>query len=168
MIACEVSDLLNKHAVGGIAVSLVSSSLLVLVLSRRVPIAGLVAWWLLMLTTLGMRGGFLIHWNRQRKQFQTRNAQREITQFIQGISTTGFCWTIFPLLFFHQLDLAGRATLSTLLCGLAAGGAIILSAKEGLSVAFCAALLLPVSVLLLADGTPDSIVLGSLGVIFSA
>ena len=148
------------------AVSLVSSSLLVLVLSRSVPIAGLFAWWLLLLTTLTMRSVFLIRWNRQRKRSAPRNAQREINQFILGISTTGFCWTIFPLLFFHHLDLAGRATLCTLLCGLAAGSAIILSAKEGLSIAFCAALLLPVSLQLLASGSPDSIVLGSLGVIF--
>lgn len=165
-IASETADLLNKHALGGMSVSLVSSAMLALLLSRSIPMTDLFSWWMCMLSSLALRCLILFRWNQRRAYAEPKDAHAAIRNFILGISTTGFCWFVFPILYFGQLDLAGKALLATLLAGLAAGSAIVLSPKESLSIGFCAALLWPLSFLLLADGNPDSRAIGSLGLIF--
>jgi diguanylate cyclase (GGDEF)-like protein len=168
LVARDIADLLYKHAVGGIGVSVATSTLLVLIISRLEVVPELISWWTLMQITLLLRAIQVYRWTKIRPYFELvfRDANRETRQFILGAATTAFFWVIFPLFFFKDLDLAGRATLAILLSGMAGGSTIVLAAKQSLSIGFCAALLLPTSLLFLAEGSRESVVLGFLGFVF--
>ena len=168
LIARDTADLLYKHGMGGISVSVVSSSLLFVLLSRIAPVPELSGWFVLMQATLLLRGIQLYRWNRTRPYFELggRNPHREIRLFVWGAATTGLFWVLVPLSFFQILDLGGRATVAILLSGMAGGSTIVLAAKRSLAIGYCAALLLPTSILFLAEGSQDSLILGSLGFIF--
>jgi diguanylate cyclase (GGDEF)-like protein len=168
LIACDTADLLHKHGIGGISVSIVTSSILTLLLARVAPISELIAWWILMQATLILRTIQLYRWNRSRPYFELggRQPHREVRLFAWGTAATGFFWAILPIFFFRDLDLAGRATIAILLSGMAGGSTIVLAAKRSLAICFCAALLLPTSILFIAEGGSDGLALGLLGCIF--
>jgi len=153
---------------GGISVSFVTSSLLALLLGRIAPVPELIAWWLLMQASLVLRSIQFYRWNRSRPYFELggRDPHREVRLFVWGAATTGLFWALLPLFFFPMLDLGGRASVAILLSGMAGGSTIVLAAKRELSIGYCAALLLPTSVLFFAEGHRDGLILGSLGFIF--
>lgn len=168
LVARDTVDLLYKHGMGGISVSAISSALLVLVVSRTAHFSELAAWWLPLQLTLLLRGIQLYRWtiDRAKPDDHRRDPLRDTRQFTLGTAATAFFWALFPMLFFKELDLSGRATLAIFLSGMAGGSTVVLAAKENLTIGYCAALLLPTSLLFFAEGSLDGLVLGSIGVVF--
>ncbi len=168
LVALDTADLLYKHGMGGISVSFVSSALLLFLLNRNVPLGELLAWWLPMQASLLLRTAQLYRWGRSRPYFELggRNPHREVRLFVWGAATTGLFWALLPILFFHRLDLGGRASLAILLSGMAGGGTIVLAALRPLATGYCAALILPTSFLFLSEGGQDGLILGTLGLAF--
>lgn len=168
LIALDTADLLYKHGMGGISVSFVSSTLLLILLHRNISLGELLAWWIPMQASLLLRTLQLYRWGRSRPYFELggRDPHREVRLFVWGAATTGLFWALLPILFFNRLDLGGRASIAILLSGMAGGGTIVLAALRSLSIGYCAALLLPTSILFLSDGSQDGLILGALGIAF--
>ena len=57
----EVSNLLQKHAFGAVAVSFIVSTLLALTLRSSLAFQPLVSWWAFMQVTILLRGAILFH-----------------------------------------------------------------------------------------------------------
>jgi diguanylate cyclase (GGDEF)-like protein len=91
------------------------------------------------------------------------DGQRAIVRYAAGMLSTAALWAAFPLLFFPLLSDAGRAATSIVVAALAAGSATVHSASLKLTMTYCAAQILPVSIAFLLLGGRENTFLGLLG-----
>ncbi len=166
-VARDVAELLYRHGVGGIAVSLISSCFLAYVVHSRTTHAHIGVWWLAMAGALLVRT-FDARSSSGRRSGSSWDGDTEIRRFGCGVALTALLWIAFPLAFFSSLDLVGRSATAIILSALAGGSGTVLAPSLALSIGYCASMLLPASYLFLRGGGVENHVLGILGCIFFA
>jgi signal transduction histidine kinase len=162
----DVADLLYRYGIGSVAVSLFASSGLAFVSVGQIPSRLLRLWWLLMTAVLVLRG-FDIFLRRLRTSASDTPA-REIRRFGIGLIAASALWAAFPLAFLARLNQTGRAYTAIVLCGMVGGSATVLAPSRGLSLAFCALLVLPASLCFLSLPGDANKFFGVLGCFFFA
>jgi signal transduction histidine kinase len=160
----DAADLLYRYGIGSVAVSLFASSGLAFVSVGQLPSNLLGLWWLLMTAVLILRG-LDIFWHRFRTSASERTAH-EIRRFGIGLIAAATLWAAFPLAFLAHLNQTGRAYTAIVLCGMVGGSATVLAPSRGLSLAFCALLVLPAAIRFLSLGGDANKFLGILGCLF--
>ncbi|MGC2111324.1 MAG: EAL domain-containing protein [Candidatus Korobacteraceae bacterium] len=163
----DVAELLYRHGVGGIGVSLISSSFLACVVHSRTTHAHVATWWLAMAGALLVRA-LDARFSSGRRTGSSWNGDTEIRRFGCGVFLTALLWIAFPLAFFSSLDLVSRSATAIILSALAGGSGTVLAPSLALSIGYCASMLLPASFMFLRSGGVENHVLGILGCIFFA
>ena len=166
-VARDVAELLYRHGVGGIAVSLISSSFLAYLIHSRTTPRQVATWWLAMVGVLFVRT-LDNRFSSRRRIGSSWNGDTEISRFGCGVVLTAILWIAFPLTFFSSLDLVGRSATAVILSALAGGGGTVLAPSLALSIAYCASMLVPASFMFLRSAGLENHVLGVLGCIFFA
>jgi signal transduction histidine kinase len=160
----DVADLLYRYGIGSVAVSFFASSGLAFVSVRQLPSSLLELWWLLMTAVLALRG--LDIFLRRFRTSASETPAREIRRFGIGLLTASVLWAAFPLAFLARLNQTGRAYTAIVLCGMVGGSATVLAPSRGLSLTFCAFLVLPASIRFLSLAGDANIFFGILGCLF--
>jgi diguanylate cyclase (GGDEF)-like protein len=160
----DAADLLYRHGIGSILVSLLASSGLALISIGQVSSRPLLFWWLSMTTVLLVRGVDIFF--HRLKPSSNRQGIQQIRRFGLGLVSAALLWSIFPLAFLVQLNQIGRAYTAIVLCGMAGGSATVLSPSKTLSLIFCAFLVLPTAILFLLIPGGENTFLGCLGLMF--
>jgi diguanylate cyclase (GGDEF)-like protein len=163
----DAAELLYRHGVGSILVSILASSGLAFISIGQVPSRLLEGWWLLITLVLVWRGIDILHFHKIRT-FWTRAGRLEIQRFALGLIATAVLWAAFPLAFLRDLNQTGRAYTTIVLCGMVGGSATVLAPSKTLSFLFCAFLVLPTSILFLSFPGSENTFLGILGCVFFA
>jgi diguanylate cyclase (GGDEF)-like protein len=163
----DAAELLYRHGVGSILVSILASSGLAFISIGQVPSRLLEAWWLLITLVLVLRGIDILHFHKIRT-FWSRPGRLEIQRFASGLIATAALWAAFPLAFLRELNQTGRAYTTIILCGMVGGSATVLAPSKTLSFVFCAFLVLPTSILFLSFPGSENTFLGILGCVFFA
>jgi diguanylate cyclase (GGDEF)-like protein len=161
----DAAALLYQHGVGGLFVTAVAAVALVMMLPGAISQSGLLAWLGVMLLTIGARALNLVAGQKRRMRLDW-NGSAEIRRFAFGSLATAVAWVAFPVLFFHELNQVERTTMAIILSAMAGGSATVLAASQRLAVTYCAALLLPSSVMFLLTPGRENAFLGALGIIF--
>ena len=161
----DAADLLYRHAVGSIFVSILTSSVLAFISIGQVRSGLLAGWWLLIMLVLLLRGIDNLHFHRVRTSW-ARPGRVEIQQFAVGLIASAALWAAFSLAFLRQLNQTGRACTTIILCGMVGGSATVLAPSRVLSFLFCAFLVLPTSVLFLSFPGSENTLLGIVGCAF--
>ncbi len=160
----DAADLLYRHGIGSVLVSLLASSGLALIARQQVNARLLMFWWLPMTGVLLLRGlDILLH---RLNVSSNRKGRTQVRRFGLGLTATAALWAVFPVAFLAQLNQTGRAYTAIVLCGMAGGSATVLSPSKILSLIFCAFLVLPASVLFLFFPGGENTFLGCLGLMF--
>jgi diguanylate cyclase (GGDEF)-like protein len=118
-----------------------------------------------MLLVVGMRAADLAH-ARVRRMREGWSGRTEIGRWACGVLTTSALWAYFPLAFFGQLDQTERAMMSITLAAMAGGSLTVLGAERWLSITYCAALLVPASVMFLVTPGRENAFTGVLGFVY--
>jgi diguanylate cyclase (GGDEF)-like protein len=163
----DTAELLYRHGIGSVLVSLLASSGLAFISSGQVSSKLLLPWWILMSLVLAMRGIDILHFHRFRSA-HFRSGVREILRFGVGVVATAALWAAFPIVMLRDLTQTGRACTAIVLCGMVGGGATVLAPSKTLSLIFCVLLVLPTSTLFLFLPGAQNTFLGVLGWAFFA
>ncbi len=161
----DAADLLYRHGIASIFVSILASSGLAFISIGQVRSGLLAGWWLLITLVLILRGMDILHFHRVRT-FWARPGRLEIRRFATGVIATAAMWAAFSLTFLRQLNETGRASTAIIFCGLVGGSATVLAPSRALSFLFCAFLALPTSILFLSFPGSENTFLGILGCAF--
>ncbi|MGD0476308.1 MAG: EAL domain-containing protein [Candidatus Velthaea sp.] len=163
----DVAALLYGHGVGGLFVTAVAGTAFVVVLPGLHAQPALLAWLSIMLITVVARALDLIT-GRKRRAKDDWNGRAEIRRFGRGVLACAAVWAIFPLLFFRELNGVERTTMAIVFSAMAGGSVTVLAAVRRLAIVYCAALLLPSSIMFLLTPGHENGVLGLLGIVFFA
>ncbi len=163
----DVAALLYGHGVGGLFVTAVAGTAFVVVLPGLHAQPALLAWLSIMLITVVARALDLIS-GRKRRAKDDWNGRAEIRRFGRGVLACAAVWAIFPLLFFRELNGVERTTMAIVFSAMAGGSVTVLAAVRRLAIVYCAALLLPSSIMFLLTPGHENGVLGLLGIVFFA
>jgi diguanylate cyclase (GGDEF)-like protein len=161
----DAADLLYRHGIASIFVSILASSGLAFISIGQVRSGLLAGWWLLITIVLILRGMDILHFHKVRKSW-ARPGRVEIQNFATGLIATATLWAAFSVAFLRQLNQTGRACTTIILCGMVGGSATVLAPSRALSFLFCAFLVLPTSVLFLSFPGSENTFLGILGCAF--
>jgi hypothetical protein len=163
----DAAQLLYRHGIGSVLVSLFASSGLAFISIGQVPSHRLGAWWLTMMLVLLARGVDILHFHKIRTvQLPKCPPRREIQRFGCGLIAAAVVWSAFPLMFLSSLSQSGRAYTAMVLCGMVGGGATVLAPSKILSLLFCSFLVLPVSLFFLSFPGSENMFFGLLGFLF--
>src|SRR4051794_23836184 len=160
----DVADLLYRYGIGSVAVSLFASSGLAFISVGQLPSSLLGLWWLFMTAVLVLRG--LDIFLRRFRTSTSDTPAREIRRFGIGLIAASALWAAFPQAFLARLNQTGRAYTAIVLCGMVGGSVTVLAPSRGLSLAFCAFLVLPASIRFLCLAGDANKFLGLLGCFF--
>ena len=162
----DAADLLYRYGTGGVAISMLASSGLTLVSIGQVSAPVLWVWWGLITGVLLLRCADIYRYRL--KGISIRSGRQAVRYFGYGLMITAALWVAFPLLFFNSLTVAGKSWTAIVLAGMAGGSVTVLSPSRTLAVTYCAALLLPTSILFLLLPGVQNKFLGILGCMFFA
>ncbi len=160
----DAADLLYRYGSGGVAVSILASSGLAFSCIGQASSRTLLIWWGLMTSVLLWRCADIYRYRL--KEISIRGGQQAMRHFGYGLIVTAALWGAFPLLFFSDLTLAGKACTAIVLSGMVGGSATVLSPSRTLAGIYCAALALPPSILFLFLPGVENKFLGILGCVF--
>ena len=104
----DAAELLYRHGVGSILVSILASSGLAFISVGQAPSRLLEGWWLLITLVLVLRWIDILHFHRVRTLW-TRAGRLEIRRFGAGMIATAVLWAAFPEAFLRGLNQTGRA-----------------------------------------------------------
>ncbi len=158
----DAAELLYRHGIGAVLVSLLASSGLAFISRGRIPPVPLLSWWVLMTLVLALRGFDMVHYHKVRKS-SARAARQDLRLFGLGVIAAAVLWAAFPIAFLRDLDQAGRAYTVIVLCGMVGGSATVLAPSNALSLLFCSFLVLPTSILFLTFAGVQNTFFGVLG-----
>ena len=165
VIARDQATLLYRQGAGGVVMSIIASCFLATLpepyVERKWPLIWL-GGMLLILVVRAIDVVMLHRWRRVRGA----DGPREIHYFAAGVLLTAAMWGIFPILFFHSMTQLDRTYTATILSGMAGGSATVLAAVQYVVWAYCAAVLLPASMMFLIEGGQANTSLGILGIVF--
>lgn len=167
LIARDSAELLSRHSVGGIIVSVAASSFLSYMVVEEAGRPSVIAWWLCMIAGLTIRSVDALL-ARQRWRSPAWQGNQEIRRFGCGVALSGLIWAAFPLIFFPSLDQVGRTSMAIILSAMAGGSATVLAPSLALSIGYSAAMLIPCSLMFFHAGGVENQTLGTLGMIFFA
>ncbi|HEX4228961.1 MAG TPA: ATP-binding protein [Bryobacteraceae bacterium] len=159
----DAADLLYRHGVGGVLVSILASSGLALISARQTSLLLPCVWWMMMTIVLAIRSVDIRYYRADKHSLDSRKGRRPIDRFSWGIFATSVLWAAFPLIFLRHLNEAGRATTAIVLSGMVGGGATLLAPSQKLATVFCASLVLPASIAFLSLPGFENTFLGILG-----
>jgi diguanylate cyclase (GGDEF)-like protein len=164
-VESDAAELLYRHGIGSVLVSLFASSGLAFISIGQVSSTLLFLWWMSMSIVLVMRGIDILHFHRFRSS-RRPTGRREIRRFGAGVIAAAGLWAAFPILMLKGLHQTGRAYMMIVLCGMVGGSATVLAPSKTLSLIFCALLVLPTSTLFLFLPGAQNTFLGALGYIY--
>ena len=163
----EQARLLYEYAGPGIAATTMASTFLTLVMVEGEQLSRLLMWWTLMQTVTLVRV-----WDLRRWQVTIRQTAYDgpalIQRFSRGALTHALGWAAFSFLFFHNAVQTDRSAMGMILSAMASGAVTVLAPSLRLAVQYCICLLVPISLLFLAEGGRANSILGFLGIVFCA
>ena len=167
VIAREQATLLYRYGPGSVGMSVIASCFLATLPDAFTSRMQLLIWLCVMLSILFARAAdILVHrWNRSSLG---GNGRGDLRRVAVGVLLTAAMWGAFPILFFHSMSQLDRTYTATILSGMAGGSATVLSPLKHVAWVYCAAVLLPASIMFLVEGGQANISLGILGIIFFA
>ena len=167
MIAREQAALLYRYGPGSVGISAIASCFLATLPDPFASRMWLLIWLSVMLLILLARATDILvrRWSRG---LLGRDGRGDLCRFAVGVLLTAVMWGAFPILFFHSMSQLDRTYTATILSGMAGGSATVLSPFKHVAWVYCAAVLLPASIMFLAEGGQANISLGTLGIIFFA
>jgi signal transduction histidine kinase len=163
-ISQDQAVLLYRQGAGGVAMSIIAACFLATLPDAPAEQRRSLIWLGGMLLILFARAADIVRHRRQR--VKGINGRREIRRFAIGVILTAVMWGIFPVLFFQSMSELDRTYTATILSGMAGGSATVLAAVQYIVWLYCAAVLLPASIMFLLAGGQANISLGILGIVF--
>lgn len=160
----DAANLLYRYGIGGAGVSILASSGLAFVSIGQASAAMLWAWWGLITSVLLLRCADIYRYRL--RGISILGGRQAVRRFGYGLMLTAALWAAFPVLFFNDLTLAGKACTAVVLAGMVGGSATVLSPSRTLAGMYCAALTLPPSILFLFLPGLENKFLGGLGCVF--
>ncbi len=133
--------------------------------SGTAPRTGIWIWLAALLLIVALRAIDVLA-GRRRRTREGWDGRAEIRRFGYGVVATAIAWTAMPVLFFHEFNQVERTTLAIIVSAMAGGAATVLAASRWLAIGYCAALLLPSSIMFLLTPSRENMFLGFLGIIF--
>ena len=164
LVTQDRACLLYAHGRAGLAMTAAASLLLVLMVEQPANRSGLLLWLGGMAVVLIPRGLDVMLWHRRRIR-GAWDGSREIRRYGIGVSAVSLLWMLFPLLFFSTFTMNGKVEAAVVFSAMAGGSAAVLGASPTIAIGYCLMLLVPFSVLFLAQPGREAHFLGSLGVL---
>jgi diguanylate cyclase len=164
-LARDQAALLYRHGAGGVVMSLIASCFLATLPDSNVERTRLLLWLCGMLLILIARAIDVLVMHR-RCRLLGDDGRRDMRRFAIGVLLTAAMWAVFPILFFHTMSQLDRTYTITILSGMAGGSATVLAAFKHIVWVYCAAVLLPPSMMFLIEGGQANVSLGVLGIVF--
>ena len=161
----DAADLLYRHGVGGLLVSVLASSALAIIAINETGTTLAYGWWFAIAIVLSLRAIDVVHFRRM-GDGSDRLGRQDIRRFGMGLIATAILWAAFPLAELRVLDPMGRASTAVILAAMVGGSVTVLSPSLVLSTIYCASLLLPASTLFLLLPGFENTFLGILGWVF--
>jgi diguanylate cyclase (GGDEF)-like protein len=165
MVAADAAELLYGHAKGGIAITAMAATVLAIALDSPARHTTLMIWCLAMALVLMARTWDVVRWHHT-PPGRRPPGPASVRRFSAGSLLTATLWILLPLLFFLDSDDLTQAAIATVLAWMAGGSITVLAPARFTALAYCAALLLPVSSLLIVEGGREHVSLGMLGYAF--
>ena len=163
----EQARLLYEYAGPGVVATTVASTFLTLVMVDTPRWGLILMWWAVMQLITVVRGWDLWRWHTHLHQTEFAGGTY-IRRFSRGALTHAFGWAVFPFLFFNVIGQMDRSAMAMILSAMASGAVTVLSPALRLAIQFCLFLLVPVSLMFVAEGGRDNSILGFLGIVFCA
>ena len=158
---------LYKHGPTGAYFTLAAATVLVAMVATRSPEVHLWYWLIAMGSVLLLRGADMLRYRRALEDNEG-DPQLWLGRFTAGVLATTLVWDSFIWLFFPQLDVFGRSAVAVVFAVMATGSINMLAANQWLGSAYSILMLLPPSLVLLFDSGSASLLLGTLGLTWSA
>ncbi|WP_454869545.1 diguanylate cyclase domain-containing protein [Pseudomonas putida] len=160
----ERVGLLYKNATSGIIITFLASSALTFGLDLSHGSPSRVTWWAVMILLLAARGldGYL--WRRRGEY--SPNPHQDLFRFRMGVILTALCWCTYFLAFYDSLGIFELTSSMVIMSAMAGGATTVLSGDRLSATIYTQTLLIPNSLLLLADPNTTYKILGLLGVCF--
>ncbi len=158
------AEMLYGNASGGLFMSAVTATSLVLIAAAPDTAVSLGTWLAGMFAVIAVRITDVRRW-RPRRQRRGGSAQWDIRCFAAGTLLSSLLWALFPVLFFPLLTQSRSTAAFVVMAAMAGGSATVLGPSLPLSLAFCAVqLLVPGAVYFLLPGRENKY-LGVLAVV---
>ncbi len=141
-VARDKANLLYAYGLGGLAVSAMASTFLVLMVQTPALAMRLHIWLGCMAAFLALRAidVGVLHRLRAKRGF---DGNAEIARFAAGVTACALVWAAFPVLFFPLLAIPARCGAAVILAAMAGGSATVLGPCLPAALLSCTAQLLP-------------------------
>lgn len=161
----DAVDLLYSNALNGLLVTIISLSALVFGFNNTFGHDLKVSIWLVMVGVLVLRLGDTFYWRIRLKDVEY-NPNQAYLRFIIGTVLTTIIWGIYTTQLYDDMSVMELATTMVVVSAMAGGAATVLAPSRLVSVYYCSAMILPLSLLAILDERPDFEVIGYLGLLF--
>ncbi len=160
----EQADMLYAHGLRGLAMNLLASVLLVLMVASPACTGKLMLWLIAACIVSAVRATDILVWRPARQTAGADwNGRAEIICFAAGSLAAAGLWAIFPPVFFSHLGTLERTASAVVMAAMAGGSPSVLAPCLPLSVIYCAAQVIPTSLLFFGFPGRENIFLGLLG-----
>jgi diguanylate cyclase (GGDEF)-like protein len=158
------ADMLYTHGLRGLAMNLLASVLLIMMVNSPAGAGKLFVWLLAICVVSCVRAIDVLVWHPARRNAcPDWSGRTELVCFAAGTLATAGIWAIFPPVFFPDLGALGRTAAAIVMAALAGGSPSVLASCLPLSVAYCAAQVIPASLLFFVYPGRENVFLGVLG-----
>ena len=164
LVLQDRASLLYAYGRPGLSMTAASSLFLVFLVQNRHNRSGLLLWLGGMVLALVPRLLDVLVWHNRRSRGDW-NGRNEILRYAAGVYAVGILWMLFPLLFFSSISPNGRVVAAVVFSAMAGGSATVLGAAPGIAISYCVMLLVPFSLLFLAQPGRETHFLGLLGLV---
>jgi diguanylate cyclase (GGDEF)-like protein len=167
-IARDQASMLYAQGTIGLSTSFAASILLVLMVATPACARNLAIWLTCMVAVMFVRGLDIRVWHPARiarAGGSPWDGRAERLRFAAGSIIGSAVWAVFPPLFYPMLTGVDRVAAAVVLAAIAGGGPAVLAPCLPLAITFCAAIVLPSSILFLLLPGREYFFLGILGLV---
>lgn len=158
--------ILYTGSVGGTLVTIFCATILVLAFQTTALLHFKLSWIAIFYLLISLRLLDTLYWNKKLKHTDYDPGPPKV-RFLVGAVFAAVMWTIYTIVIYPSAEVVELATTIIALSALSGGAATVLSGHKKLSVFYCLALLLPLSLMMSMSADQNHNVLGYLGLAFT-
>ncbi len=162
----DVAGLLYKNSFGGIFISFIASSALVVSFANGENADKKTLWLVAMSLCLLVRLGDASFW-RATLNGTDYDGEKAIKRFVSGCIVTALMWAIYIIAFSQDMAMAEYTSTVVIIAAMAGGASTVLAAHRATAIAYALILLLPTSACAMFSEQEHQHVLGYLGIAFA-
>jgi diguanylate cyclase (GGDEF)-like protein len=166
-VARDAAAMIYAQSPMGIAMSAAAAAAMVLAIDEFQPRTAFLQWLGCFLAIALGRIWDTVRWYRTRA-LPGRDGNRDIRRAALWVTLIALGWAAFPVLFFHDLDAAGRSLMIIVYSAFVGGSVAILSIVGKLAIVYAALMILPVAAMFMMEGTPAGYMMGGMALAYFA